>query len=228
MTRTKSWNGGWRRYALSAPTLDVDIVEDHAVMREGLAVWLEGNTEGIRVVGRFASWAELVPHLDRLSDVVILDVLLGDNIPLSAKIRALLSAGPQVMVCSSVTDPAVIRQAYAAGALAYVPKTSPAAVVEAALRAAAQGEQYVPPEVAAALASEDTTPQLTAREHEVVSIYLAGKGATMAETAEAMGISVDGVKKHLASVRRKFQDGQEPVTRLALRQRLMDGGWLQD
>lgn len=228
MTKTKNWNVGWRRYALSAPTLDVDIVEDHPVMREGLAVWLEGNTQGIRVVGRFASWDELVPHLDRLSDVVILDVLLGDNIPLSAKIRVLLSAGPQVMVCSCVTDPAVIRQAYAAGALAYVPKTAPATVVAAGLRAVAQGDKYVPPEVAAALASEEPTAQLTAKEHEVVSIYLGGSGATMAETAEAMGISADGVKKHLASVRRKFQNGQEPVTRLALRQRLVDGGWLQD
>lgn len=92
MTRTKSRSSGWQRYSAAAPTLDVDIVEDHAVMLEGLAVWLEGNTSGIRVVGRFASWAELVPHLGRLSDVVILDVLLGDNIPLSAKIRALLSA----------------------------------------------------------------------------------------------------------------------------------------
>lgn len=226
MTRTKSRSSGWQRYAAAAPTLDVDIVEDHAVMLEGLAVWLEGNTSGIRVVGRFASWAELVPHLGRLSDVVILDVLLGDNIPLSAKIRALLSAGPQVMVCSSVTDPAVIRQAYAAGALAYVPKTSPAAMVEDALRAA-QGRKYVPLEVEATVAGDDTTPQLTAREHQVVSIYLGGEGATMAETAHSMGISVDGVKKHLASVRRKFQYGQEPVTRLALRQRLIDGGWLQ-
>ena len=125
VTRTKSRSFGWQRYAAAAPTLDVDTVEDHAVMLEGLAVWLEGNTSGIRVVGRYGSWAELIPHLGRLSDVVILDVLLGDNIPLSAKIRAILSAGPQVMVCSSVTDPAVIRQAYAAGALAYVPKTSP-------------------------------------------------------------------------------------------------------
>jgi len=227
MARTKPGSFGWQRYVAAAPTLDVDIVEDHAVMLEGLAVWLEGNTEGIRVVGRFASWAELVPHLGQLSDVVVLDVLLGDNIPLSAKIRALLSAGPQVIVCSSVTDPAVIRHAYAAGALAYVPKTSAATVVEAALRAAAQGQEYVPPEVSAALASEDITPQLTAREHQVVAIYLAGEGATMAETAQAMGISIDGVKKHLASVRRKFQDGEDPVTRLALRQRLIDGGWIQ-
>ena len=227
MTRTKSRGFGWQRYAAAAPTLDVDIVEDHAVMLEGLAVWLEGNTSGIRVVGRYGSWAELVPHLGRLSDVVILDVLLGDNIPLSAKIRAILSAGPQVMVCSSVTDPAVIRQAYAAGALAYVPKTSPAAVVEAALRAVAQGQEHVPLEIAAAVAGEDTEPQLTSREHQVVSIYLSGEGATMAETAHAMGISVDGVKKHLAAVRRKVQDGQEPVNRLALRQRLIDGGWLQ-
>ncbi|WGM20493.1 hypothetical protein QEH68_21165 [Paenarthrobacter sp. OM7] len=91
----------------------MDIIEDHAVVLESLSVWLEENTEGIKVVGRYPSWAELVPNLGALSDVVILDVLLGDSIPLPAKISALISAGPQVVVCSAVTDPAVIRQAYA-------------------------------------------------------------------------------------------------------------------
>lgn len=226
MSRTRHWRTGRRRYTVSAPTLDVDIVEDHAVLLESLAVWLEGSTEGVRVLGRFASWAELVPHLSGLSDVVILDVLLGDSIPLPAKIQAILSAGPQVVVCSALTDPAVMRQAYEAGALAYVPKTAPAVVIETALRSAAQGQSYIPEEVATALSGTDSAPKLTSREHQVVSLYFAGDGPTMAEVAVVLGISTDGVKKHLASVRRKFQDGEEPLSRLALRQRLIAGGWL--
>ncbi|MBT2588412.1 response regulator transcription factor [Arthrobacter sp. ISL-95] len=228
MTRTRNFNDRRRHYTVSTPTLEVDIVEDHAVLLDGLAVWLEQNTEGIRVVGRYRSWAELAARMDHLSDVVILDVLLGDNIPLPVKIRALLSDGPQVVVCSCVTDPAVIRQAYAAGALAYVPKTGPAAVIEAALRAAAAGQQYVPDEIAAVMATPEAAPQLTSREHQVVSIYLSADGRTMADVAQTLGITVDGVKKHLVAVRRKFQDGGEPLSRLALRQRLVSGGWLHD
>lgn len=228
MPHSKNWNTRSLRYAVSAPSLDVDIVEDHTVLLEGLAVWLEDNTEGIRVIGRYSSWAELVPHLTDLSDVVILDVLLGDSIPLPAKIRALVSAGPQVVVCSSVTDPAVVRQAYASGALAYIPKTAQAHTVETALRAAAQGRVYVPEAVAAALRTGTDAPELTAREHQVASIYFSGNGPTRAEAGQILGISADGVKKHLDSIRRKFQDSDDPLSRLALRQRLIDGGWLHE
>lgn len=214
------------RYPVSRPTVEVDIVEDHAVLLEGLAEWLQANAPGISVVGRFSSWAEAAANLGALSDVVILDVLLGDQMPLRAKIQAILSAGPQVVVCSSVVDPAVMRQAITAGALAYIPKTAAAWVVETAVRRAAQGLPYMTAEVASAMEAEQSGPQLSAREHQVVSVYLGGVAGTMAETAHALGISVDGVKKHLASVRRKFQGGQEPLTRLALRDRLISGGWL--
>ncbi|MFJ6538028.1 response regulator [Paenarthrobacter sp. NPDC091711] len=214
------------RYPVSRPTVEVDIVEDHAVLREGLAEWLQANAPEISVVGRYSSWAEAAANLGALSDVVILDVLLGDQIPLRAKIQAILSSGPQVVVCSSVVDPAVIRQAITAGALAYIPKTAAAAVVETAVRKAAQGQQYVTAEVASAMEAGTSEPQLSAREHQVVAVYLGGVAGTMAETARVLGISVDGVKKHLASVRRKFQEGQEPLTRLALRERLVSGGWL--
>ncbi len=214
------------RYPLSRPTIEVDIVEDHAVLREGLAQWIQANAPGIRVVGKFASWAEAAAHIGALSDVVVLDILLGDHVPLRAKIQAILSAGPQVVVCSSVLDPAVMRQAIAAGALAYIPKTVAAGVVESAIRNAALGEPYITAEVAAALDYERSGPVLSAREHQVVSLYLGGTAGTLAETANVLGISVDGVKKHLASVRRKFQDGPEPLTRLALRDRLVAGGWL--
>ncbi|WP_426006207.1 response regulator [Paenarthrobacter sp. NyZ202] len=214
------------RYPLSRPTIEVDIVEDHAVLREGLAEWLQTNSSGIRVVGRFASWAEAAANIGALSDVVILDVLLGDQVPLRAKIQAIISAGPQVVVCSSILEPAVMRQAMSAGALAYIPKTAPADVVEMAVRNAAKGLPCITDEVAAAIADGQAGPQLSAREHQVVSVYLGGVAATMADTARMLGISVDGVKKHLASVRRKFQEDQEPLTRLALRERLVAGGWL--
>ncbi|MEV7660615.1 response regulator transcription factor [Paenarthrobacter sp. NPDC089316] len=211
---------------MSQPTIEVDIVEDHAVLLEGLSQWLQDNTTGIKVVGRFASWAETAAHLGALSDVVILDVLLGDQVPLRAKIQAIVSSGPQVVVCSSVLDPAVMRQAMAAGAMAYIPKTASASEVETALRRAAQGLQHITAEVAAAMDAGLGEPQLSAREHQVVSVYLGGAAGTMAETAEVLGISVDGVKKHLASVRRKFQDGPEPLSRLGLRERLTASGWL--
>lgn len=62
----------------------------------------------------------------------------------------------------------------------------------------------------------------------MASIYLGGQGSTRAETAQALGISIEAVKKHLASIRRKFQTGIEPLSKLALRERLIAEGWLRD
>jgi two-component system uhpT operon response regulator UhpA len=216
------------RYFVSEPTIEVDIVEDHAVLREGLVDWLEANSSAVKVVGRFADWADVAAHLGVLSDVVILDVLLGDALPLRAKIHAIVSTGSQVVVCSSVADPAVMRHAMDAGALAYVPKTASAAELEAAVLRAAGGLVSISEEVAAALQGTPAGPQLSAREIEAVSAYLGEGAGTMAEAAASLGISVDGVKKHIASVRRKFQNGSEPLTRMGLRERLLASGWLLD
>ncbi|MGO4585373.1 response regulator [Arthrobacter sp. 2RAF6] len=114
-------------------------LEDHALLRESLASWLEANAATVKVVGRFRSWAELAASLGQLSDVVLLDVMLGDRIPLRSKIQAILSTGSQVVVRSSLATPVVIRQAFDAGALAYIPKTAGAEVLTTAVLAAARG-----------------------------------------------------------------------------------------
>ncbi|MEZ2391497.1 hypothetical protein AB6813_18490 [bacterium RCC_150] len=215
-----------RRFEAAPPKIEVDILEDHAVLREGLASWLEAHAPALEVVGRYGSWGELAGALGHLSDVVLLDIILGDRIPLRSKIQAILSTGSQVVVCSSLTAPPVIRQAFDAGALAYVPKTTGAEVLTSAVLAAARGEKYILPELAPILDSPGPRIALTPREHEAVTLYLGGAGGTMAEVGAALGITADGVKKLLVSVRRKAQTGPEPLSRPALRELLIEDGWL--
>ncbi|MCZ9883239.1 hypothetical protein [Arthrobacter sp. B2a2-09] len=215
-----------RHFKAAMPRIQVDIVEDHAVLREGLASWLDANAAGLDVVGRYGSWAEVAASLGELSDVVLLDVLLGDRIPLRSKVQAILSTGSQVVVFSSVSTPMVIRQAFDAGALAFMPKTVGADGLTMAVRAAARGERFVLPELAHVLAAPGPQIRLTQREHEAVSLYLGSSGGTMADVAVSMGIGVDGVKKLLNSVRRKARTGPEPLNRPMLRELLIADGWL--
>ncbi|MFW0774131.1 hypothetical protein ACLRGI_13260 [Paenarthrobacter nitroguajacolicus] len=91
----------YHRYAVAAPRIHVDIIEDHTVLLECLAAWLATKAPDIVVVGRYGCWAEAVVDLDDLSDVVVLDILLGDSVPLVNKIRTLRSAGVNVVVLSS-------------------------------------------------------------------------------------------------------------------------------
>jgi two-component system, NarL family, uhpT operon response regulator UhpA len=215
-----------RRFEAAAPKIHVDILEDHALLRESLASWLEANAATVKVVGRFSSWAELAASLGQLSDVVLVDILLGDRIPLRSKIQAILSTGSQVVVCSSLATPLVIRQAFDAGALAYIPKTSGAEVLTTAVLAAARGEKFVLPELAGVFDVPGPRIRLTPREHEAVTLYLGGAGGTMADVGASLGISADGVKKLLVSVRRKAHNGPGPLSRPALRELLIADGWL--
>lgn len=158
--------------------------------------------------------------------MVIIDVLLGDEIPLSVKVEAIVAAGAEIVVCSGVTSPGLIRQAYQAGARAVVPKTSGAKILSEAVLAAARGEQTVPSELSAVFPPIEASIRLTAREHEAVSLCL-GEGLTMVQAGERLGISANGIKKLLVSARRKAGQGQESLSRLAFRDRLVTDGWLQ-
>lgn len=214
-----------RRYATARPRLYLDVVSADGILREGLAAWFEENTENVEVVGKFVSWAEAAMVLSRLSDVVIIDVLLGDEIPLRVKVEAIVAAGAEAVVCSEVTSPALMRHAYQAGAKAFVPKTSAANVLSDAVLDAAKGEHTVLPELSKVLARSEPTIRLTAREHEAVLFYL-GEGLSTARVGERLGISANGVKKLLVSARRKASHDDEPLSRLAFRDKLVNDGWL--
>ncbi|MDP5227701.1 MULTISPECIES: response regulator transcription factor [Arthrobacter] len=199
-------------------------MEDHAVLREGLAAWLNGGGHGIRVMGRYGSWDELAAHRGALADVVLLDVLLGDDVPLREKIRSVLDSGSQVVIFSSLSGGPLIREAIDAGALSFLPKTSSARDVAAAVRLAAQGRRYMTAEMEQALSAGGV--RLTPREHQVISLYLVGEGQSMERTGRELRISVDSVKKHLASVRRKLGIRGSRTGKLALREMLSQEGWL--
>ncbi|WP_159706298.1 response regulator [Arthrobacter sp. 18067] len=214
----------YHRYVVAAPRIQVDIIEDHAVLSECLSAWIGMKAPDIVVVGRFGSWAEASADLDSLSDVVVLDILLGDTIPLQAKIRVLLAAGSSVVVLSAVADVAVIRQVLDAGASAYVCKTEAIHTLLAAIRSAARGEQHTLPQVTPGLSP--LRIRLTARELEAATLYFTDGGVTTAEVGTIMGVTVHTAKKLLMAVNQKARIGDEQLTRLGVRQRLIDEGLL--
>lgn len=190
-------------------------------------MWFADQTDDVvvEVVGKFASWSDVAACDGGLSDVVILEVFLGDQVPLRTKIASLLSVGSEVVISSHLDDKDVALQAYQAGARAFVPKTFSAETLSSAVRAAARGELTVLPGFASRLPSAGAGLRLTNREHQVVTLYL-GQGLTRAQIAQCLGISVHTVKKLLISARDKAGGDQGRPTRLALRSRLIKEGWL--
>ncbi|WP_243695233.1 response regulator [Agromyces protaetiae] len=128
-----------------APAIRLAIVDDHRMLLGALSEWLRNAAPDIGVVAAVPSWSELLAHPEFPVDVVLLDLDLKDNIPVSLKLSMLKSAGVQTMLISTYSEPAVVREALGAGALGYLPKSEPVETIVEAIRAAKLGESYLTP-----------------------------------------------------------------------------------
>ncbi|NPA26890.1 MAG: response regulator transcription factor [Chloroflexi bacterium] len=196
--------------------ITVLIVDDHAVVRQGVRAFLETQPD-IQVIGEAASGAEAVRLVERYApDVVLMDLVMPgmDGVEATRAIKR-LSPRSQVIVLTSYHDDEHIFPAIRAGALSYLLKdVSPDALADA-VRRAARGEAVLHPRVAARLVQEihaerkqapsqamSAFADLTERELEV--LRLIAQGLSNAEIAARLYISERTVKSHVSNILSKL------------------------
>jgi DNA-binding NarL/FixJ family response regulator len=181
----------------------VVLVDDHAVVRTGLAQLL-GGADGIEVVGQAGEGAEAVELVRRTRpDVVVMDLQMPGVDGVEATRRIVEEGlGAEVVVLTSYSDSTRIVAALDAGAVGYLLKDADPEDVLAGVRAVSRGESPLDPKVARRLLTDRATPagpgQLTPREAEVLS--LVRSGLANKQIARRLGISERTVKAHLTSV----------------------------
>ena len=131
---------------------------------------------------------------------------------------------------STYSEPNVVREALAAGALGYLVKSEPVEMIVEAIRAAAQGESFISAELDLALNAGDIggAPKLSAQERRVMALY--GGGEPVKSVAYELGISEETAKSYLKRIREKYRvAGIDVGTKVALRKRaIQDGILIQD
>jgi DNA-binding NarL/FixJ family response regulator len=179
------------------------LVEDHAVVRAGLAQLL-GGAEGIEVVGAAADGAEAVKLAEaHAPDVILMDLSMPvmDGIEATRRICDRDPAA-RVVVLTSLTDRPRILGALDAGAMGYLLKDAEPGELFRGIRAAAQGDAPIDPRAARELLSDRIAdragPGLTERERAVLT--LVGSGLPNKLIATRLGISEKTVKAHLTNV----------------------------
>jgi DNA-binding NarL/FixJ family response regulator len=206
------------------------VVDDHRMILSGLANWIRNASDEIDVVAELTTWPELLTHPAFPVDVVLLDLDLKDNIPVAVKISALKSTGTRVVLMSTYSEPNVVREALAAGALGYLVKSEDAAMIVEAIRAASQGESFISAELDLAINASDIggAPKLSAQERRVMALY--GGGEPVKSVAFQLGISEETAKSYLKRIREKYRvAGIDVGTKVALRRRaIQDGILIQD
>jgi DNA-binding NarL/FixJ family response regulator len=203
------------------------IVDDHRMLLGALTEWIRNAAPDIDMVAAVASWPELLTNPAFPVDVVLLDLDLKDNIPVSLKISTLKTTGVRVVLMSTYSEPNVVREALAAGALGYLVKSEDASMIVEAIRAAAEGESFVSAELDLALNSGEVggAPKLSAQERRVMALY--GGGEPVKAVAYQLGISEETAKSYLKRIREKYRvAGIDVGTKVALRKRAIQDGIL--
>jgi two-component system response regulator NreC len=184
----------------------VVLADDHALMRRSLRSLLD-REEGVSVIAEADDIASVARQvLGHEPHVLVLDLNMpgGSSIDAISRLRE-RAPDTEVVVMTMEEGPVFAQRAFGAGALGFVAKEMADEELPAAVRAAARGEEFVSPRVAARLdalhraLSNDT---LSAREVEV--LRLIALGHTSVEVARKLRLSPRTVESHRANVHRKL------------------------
>ena len=193
-----------------AEPIQVLIVDDHAVVREGLRAFLQ-TQEGMNVAGEAADGNEAIEAATRLRpDVILMDLVMPELDGVTA-MRTLRERVPdaRVIVLTSFLDEDKLLPALRAGAAGYLLKNAEPKELARAVRAAHAGEALLDPVVAARLVEtlatdgdRDPIDRLTPREREV--LVLIGRGYPNKRIARELGLAEKTVKTHVGHVLAKL------------------------
>lgn len=189
----------------------VAIVDDHPVFALGMAGLLS-SLDGIDVVATASSAEEAARIADDEVDVVLMDLHLGDDSGIDVT-RSLVADRPdvKVLVITMREDDDAVIASVRAGARGYLLKAAAPDEVERAIRAVANGEMILGPEVAERamgllLSGRSFTrlplPELTDREREVLD--LVARGLDNAAISRRLSLSTKTVRNHVANVLTKL------------------------
>jgi DNA-binding NarL/FixJ family response regulator len=197
--------------------IDLVIVEDHRLFREGLVELLGAVDADLRVAAACDSAEEALEVIPRLlPDVVLMDIHLSEMSGTDAIRRlAVLCPTVRVLVVSGSANDDDVLDAILAGACGYILKDAPVEQIAEGIRLAAQGAATLSPTVAARLVdhvrqakppagiADESVGELTPRELEVLRLLAAGMENS--QIATELVISTRTARNHVASILEKLQ-----------------------
>jgi DNA-binding NarL/FixJ family response regulator len=197
--------------------ISVLLVEDHAIVREGLRILLSIEKD-IEVTGEADNGREAIGLARRLRpDVIVMDIAMPLLNGLEATRQIIESLpGTKILILSAHSDEAYVERVMSLGAAGYLIKQTAAHVLPDAIRKVYRGSRFFSPTISKrldqrqqrslqggqSLPAGKELARLTSRESEVLQLIAEGKANK--ETAGELGISIKTVEKHRQSLMNKL------------------------
>ena len=201
--------------------IKVLIADDHEIMRVGLATMLETDAT-IKVVAEAADGAEAVQKTLQLHpDVVVMDLMMPemDGSEATTKIKA-AAPDTKILLLTTFGTSDGIAHALDAGAEGALLKSAASIDILKAVKRIAEGGQVVSDEVRELLAKAPPVPELTERQRQILKSIT--EGLTNFAIATRLGISEDGVKRHVNAIFLKLGvESRAEAVAIALRKHLL-------
>jgi len=186
----------------------VMLVDDHNVVRSGLATFLKAYDD-LELVGEARNGLEAVNLCrQKKPDVILMDLMMPEMDGISAT-RAIMADCPEIKIIAmtSFEDQQLVQGVLAAGAISYLLKNVSSDELARAIREAVSGRSTLSPEAASALVhatrpTKQPSYDLTEREMEVLNLVV--QGNSNQQIAETLVISVATVKAHISNILSKL------------------------
>jgi DNA-binding NarL/FixJ family response regulator len=211
----------------------VVIVDDHAVVREGLAELINDQPDLVTCGEAQSPPQALKVIADTNPDVVVIDISLigGDGIELCRQLR---EKWPDlaILVLSMHDESLYAERVLRAGAMGYVMKQEPQQTVMAAIRRVLAGETYLSEKMASKLlrslrgsrSPADAAPLQRLSDRELQIFRLIGEGRSVKDIAEALFLSPKTVETHKDHIKQKLNlESSNDLLRYAIEARVTDG-----
>lgn len=206
------------------------LVDDHAIVRDGLKALIE-NRSGFQIVGQADNGREAIRLCEELGpDMIIMDVGMPDLNGIEAT-RMIVKDHPgiKILALSMHTRKRFVLEMLKAGALGYLLKNSAFKELSDALDNVIAGKPYISPEITTVVLSElaagpsattNKTAELTSREREILQLLAEGRRSK--EISEELHISIKTVQTHRRNIMEKLNIHTLPdLTRYALQEGLI-------